>query len=110
MTDNYQALRTLQRVLAVAVAKATKNKTQIVLWSACKPGAKGHYQKVFNRQPEEEKKAELIQLLSEIEVMRKIPVLLLLMTSNVSRLIYNTHSLPAEKIFLRRIDHHQLVD
>ena len=109
MSDNYKALQDLQRELTVAVKASPATKTELQFYSPCEPSMTGHQQKKFNTQTVEKKKADLIQLLAELHIMQRIPTLLLLLSSNIDRLIYNSHVLADEQIQLHRIDNYNLI-
>jgi hypothetical protein len=100
MSDNYPALQQLQAELV----KAVGNLTRLHFWSACPKTIRGHYQREFNQQTEQKKQADLIQLLAEVEMMRRIPTLLLLFSSNVDRFIWNAHLLRDQQVQVERID------
>jgi len=88
MSDHYYAVQELTRLLTQL---AQEKQVKIVVRSFCPKGVNGHDQGTFNKRSVKQKERSLLRLVAEVEVMRKIPYLLLPLSSNIARFILHSH-------------------
>lgn len=82
MTDNYKKLEELQKLANPEWTFVTFASKEI----------NGHDQNNFNLMKYDDRKSSYIQFLTELEIMKQIPILILTFSSNIGRYLYLTSS------------------